>query len=115
MKTTVQLFGENLRNQLYLKGKSQADISRHLKVSETSVSRWVNGLAMPRAKMIDALCKFLNCTMEDLTVDHSKPIEIEPADIISETIQENPKLFKLMLKAMKLSDAELDKLIEGIR
>ena len=116
MKRTVkEVFSENLRNRLYLKDKSQAQLARFVGVSQTSVSHWVNGEILPRPKMIDQICVFLGCTSDDLMTDHSKPVEIEPADVISETIQENPKLFKLMLKAMKLSDAELDKLIEGIR
>ena len=115
MKTTAELFGENLRNQLILKNKSQADIARHLKVTEASVSRWVNGLSMPRANMIDKLCTFLHCSVEDLTTDHSKPVEYAPEDIIAEQINENPRLMRLMMYAMKLSETELDKLIEDIK
>lgn len=114
-KTTAELFGENLRNQLIAKNKSQADISRHLKVTEASVSRWVNGLSMPRANMIDKLCVFLHCSVEDLTTDHSKPVEFAPEDVIAEQIKENPRLMRLMMYAMRLSDEELDKLIEELK
>lgn len=65
--------------------------------------------------MIDKLCTFLHCSVEDLTTDHSKPVEYAPEDIIAEQINENPRLMRLMLHAMKLSDAELDKLIEDIK
>lgn len=114
-RTTAELFGENLRNQLYAKGKTQADISRNLNVTEASVSRWVNGLSVPRASMIDRLCNYLHCSVEDLTVDHSKPIEYAPEDIIAEQIRDNPRLMRLMMYAMKLSDKDLDRLIEEIR
>lgn len=114
-KTTAELFGENLRNQLLIKRKTQADISRHLKVTEASVSRWVNGLSVPRANMIDKLCLFLGCSVEDLTTDHSKPVEYAPEDIIAEQLRDNPRLMRLMMYAMKLSNEELDKLIEGIK
>lgn len=66
MKTTAELFGENLRNQLIVKNKSQADIARYLKVTEASVSRWVNGLSVPRAKMIDKICLFLHCSVKGI-------------------------------------------------
>ena len=115
MKTTAELFGENLRNQLIVKNKSQADIARYLKVTEASVSRWVNGQSMPRAKMLDRICIFLNCSVEDLTTDHSKPVEYAPEDVIAEQLKENPRLMRLMLYAMKLSDGDLDKLIEGLK
>lgn len=114
-KTTAELFGENLRNQLVVKNKTQADIARHLKITEASVSRWVNGLSVPRANMIDKLCLFLRCSVEDLTVDHNKTVEYAPEDVLAEQIKENPRLMRLMLYAMKLSDAELDKLIEEIK
>lgn len=115
MKTTTELFGENLRYKLIEQRKNQADIARYLKVTEATVSRWVNGLSMPRSAMIDKLCTFLHCSVEDLTTDHSKPVEYAPEDIIAEQINENPRLMRLMLHAMKLSDAELDKLIEDIK
>lgn len=115
MKTTAELFGENLRNQLIVKNKSQADIARYLNVTEASVSRWVNGQSMPRAKMLDRICLFLNCSVEDLTADHSKPVEYAPEDVIAEQLKENPGLMRLMLYAMKLSDGDLDKLIEGLK
>ena len=114
-KTTAELFGENLRNQLVVKNKTQADIARHLKVTEASVSRWVNGLSVPRANMIDKLCLFLHCSVEDLTTDHSKPVEYAPQDIIAEQINENPRLMRLMMYAMQMSDEELDRLIEEIK
>ena len=115
MKTTAELFGENLRNQLYAKGKTQADISRNLNVTEASVSRWVNGQSVPRANMIDRLCKYLGCSVEDLTTDHNKPVEYAPEDIIAEQIKENPRLMKLFIYAIKMNNEELDKLIEDIK
>ena len=115
MKTTAELFGENLRYKLIEQRKTQADIARYLKVTEASVSRWVNGLSMPRANMIDKLCTFLHCSVEDLTADHSKPIEYAPEDIIAEQINANPRLMRLMMYAMQMSDEELDRLIEDIK
>ena len=112
MKTTAELFGENLRNQLYAKGKTQADISRNLNVTEASVSRWVNGQSVPRANMIDRLCKYLGCSVEDLTTDHNKPVQYAPTDVLAEEIQNNARLMCLMMYALKLSDEKLDKLIK---
>ena len=112
MRTTAELFGENLRNQLYAQNKTQADIARHLKVTEASVSRWVNGTSVPRSAMIDKLCAFLHCSVEDLTTDHSKPVELAPEDIIAEELKENPRLMRLMFYAMRFSDEKLDRLIQ---
>lgn len=113
MKRTMnEIFSENLRNRLYLKRWSQADLARKMNTSEASVSKWCLGTAVPRPKKIDQICQLLGCTVEDLTTDHSKPVEYAPEDIIAEELKNNSRLMRLMFYAMKLSDAELDALIE---
>lgn len=114
MKTSLEIFSHNLRNKLDEKRKTQSDLSRHLKVSAVSVSRWVNGTSMPRAEMLDRICRYLNCTPEDLMTDHTKTVVMLPQDILAEEIENNPRLMRLMFYFMKLSDEELDKEIERI-
>ena len=114
MKTSREIFAHNLRMKLEAKNKTQAQLAKALKVSAVSVSRWVNGDAMPRAEMIDGICKFLVCTQEDLLTDHTKPALLLPHDILAEEIENNPRLMRLMFYFMKLSDDELDKEIERI-
>lgn len=115
MKTTYEIFSENLRNQLMAHNRSQAELAKFLGVSQVIVSKWVNGTSMPRNEKLDNICIFLGCDREDLFTDHNKPVELAPEDIIAEQIRENPRLMRLMLHAMKLSDNELDKLIEQVR
>lgn len=114
-KTVKEVFSTNLRNKLVEKNKSQADLARFCGVSQTSASHWVNGEILPRPKMIDKICVFLSCTSDDLMIDHSKTVALAPEDIIAEELRDNPRLMKLMLYAMKLSDTELDALIARIR
>ena len=114
MKTSQEIFSENLRNKLIAKRKTQSDLARHLKVSPVSVSRWVNAEAMPRSGMMDRICSYLGCSAEELLVDHSKPVAMLPQDIIAEEIESNPKLMRLMFYFMKMSDEELDKEIERL-
>lgn len=111
MRTSTDIFAENLRNLLVARGKKQADLKRYLNVTDTTVSRWANGEAMPRAGMIDKICVYLHCTAEDLLADHNKPVEYEPEDILAEELRNNNRLFRLMFYAMKLSDDQLDKII----
>lgn len=115
MKTTLEIFSNNLRNQLAAQRKTQADLSKFLGVTETSVSRWVNGFAMPRPKMIDSICIFLNCTADQLTADHEKVAVLAPEDVMAEEMKERPLLFQLMFYASRLDDAELEKLIERVK
>jgi len=115
MRTSTEIFSENLRNMLIAKNKKQADLARYTGATTATVTYWCSGQSMPRAKMIDKICVFLNCSVEDLTVDHSKPIEYAPEDIIAEQIRDSPRLMRLMMYAMKLSDKDLDKLIEDLK
>lgn len=114
MKSTLEIFSENLRNKLIARRKTQADLAKYMNVTQASVSRWVNGSAMPRPAMIDKICVFLNCTADELTIDHSKPVAMLPQDIIAEEIESNPKLMRLMFYFMKMPDEELDKEIERL-
>ena len=110
-KTMNEIFSENLRNQLYLKRMNQADLARKMKVTEASVSKWTTGQAVPRPKKIDEICLLLGCSVDDLTTDHTKTVEIAPEDIIAEELRERPRLFKLMMYASRLTDEEIDDLI----
>ncbi len=114
-RTSKEIFSENLRNKLFAKNKNQAQLAKFAGVSQTSVSHWVNGEIMPRPKMVDKICVFLNCSPDELMTDHSKPIEYAPEDVIAEQLHERPMLMRLMMFAMKLSDEEIDKLIKEIK
>lgn len=115
MKTMKEIFSENLRNQLYLKRMSQSELAKKLNITEASVSKWVQGVTTPRSKKIDEICTVLRCTIDDLTVDHSRTVELAPEDVMAEELRENPRLFKLLFYASKLSDDELDDLIARIK
>lgn len=114
MKTTQEIFSNNLVNMLIAKDKTQSDLARFLKTTPNTVSKWALGKSMPRPKMLDGICRFLVCTQEDLMTDHSKVAVMLPQDILAEEIENNPRLMRLMFYYMKLSDAELDKEIERI-
>jgi transcriptional regulator with XRE-family HTH domain len=112
MKSALEIFSENLRNQLFAKRKTQAQLSKHLDVTGATVSRWVNGISMPRPDMLDRICTFLMCSAEDLMADHTKVIELAPEDVLAEEMNERPRLFRLMFIASKMSDENLDALIQ---
>lgn len=66
-----RIVGKNLKRIAYEHGKTQADISRDLKISKSTVSSWMNGVRVPRMKTIDLLCHYFNCTREDIMEEHS--------------------------------------------
>ena len=112
MKTSKEIFGENLRNRLQLRNKSQSDLARFLKVTTTTVSRWTNAEALPRANMIDRICNYLGCATEDLMTDHTKVAEYAPQDIIADAIVERPLLMQLFIMADKADDDAIRKCIQ---
>lgn len=109
--TMNEIFSTNLRNMLYARNRTQAELAKAMNVTETSVSFWVNGSVVPRHKTVDRICQYLKCSREDLMQDHTQEVELAPEDVIAEELRDNPKLFKLMLYASRLSDTELDELI----
>ena len=109
----TDIFAENLRNQLYLTGKTQADLARALKTSETSVSQWINAKAVPRPTMVDRICSALRCKREDLMIDHSKSVLIAPEDILAEEMHNRPELYTIFNAIMKMPSSDVE-LIEAI-
>ena len=91
-KTMNEIFSENLRNMLYMKGRTQAELAKGVKVTETSVSKWMNGLTVPRPNMVDSICLYLHCTREDLMIDHTKTVAIAPVDVLAEAMHERREL-----------------------
>lgn len=115
MRDIKTVFSENLRNKLVAKGKTQAQLAKYLGVSQTSVSFWCNGEVLPRSNMVDRIAKFFMCSSDELMSDHTKQVELAPEDVIAEELRENPRLFRLMMYASRLSNDELDELIERVK
>lgn len=114
MKTSQEIFTHNFNSMLIAKNKTQAQLAKFLHTTPTTVSKWANGKTMPRAKMLDDICRFFMCSQEDLMADHTKTVELLPQDIIADEIENDPKLMRIMFLCMKMSDAEKDALIERL-
>lgn len=112
MSTSTEIFAYNLRNKLIARNKSQSDLARFLKVTPTTVSRWTNGEAMPRANMIDRICNYLGCSTEDLMTDHTQVAVFAPEDVIADAIIERPLLMQLFVMADKADDDAIRKCIQ---
>ncbi len=64
-----EVFAKNLITQMEAFNFNQADISRLLNVSTSTVSSWVNAQRTPRMDKVDALCGIFHCNRDDLIVD----------------------------------------------
>ena len=85
----VEAFGKNLKDMMYSRHISQAQMSSELKIPKTTISGWVNGNRIPRAAAMETLCRYLNCTKDDLfrlpgETDGSSPTEELTAEMAGE-------------------------------
>lgn len=65
----AKTIGRNITNHLIMKEKTQQDMCNDLKYSKATVSAWVNGTRTPKMDRIDEMCRYFNCTREDLMLD----------------------------------------------
>ena len=62
-------FSENLRYFLDLRKKTRAELAAAVGVAVSTVSYWMNGVKIPRADKLAAICRFLHIDMSDLIGD----------------------------------------------
>ena len=111
MKTTAQIFSENLRRILEEKNKTQRSLARLTGTTEATVSRWVNGEVVPRHAKLDSICEVLMCSLEDLMLDKDKTAVLLPEDVVADELRERPLLFRLMIVAMRADDEAIQNAI----
>lgn len=63
------IFSKNLRRQLALNDKTQADLSKYMNVSTATVSDWCNCNAMPRMDKIIRIASWLGVGVDELLED----------------------------------------------
>ena len=66
----AKLIGFNITNRLIAKNKTQQDLADYLGASKSTISMWVNGKRTPLMATIDQICKYFDCTREDLLRDN---------------------------------------------
>ena len=106
-KPMNEIFSANLRNALYMAGRTQSELARAVGVTDVSVSKWVNGTAVPRPKMIEKICMFLRCRREDLLLDHTKTAMLAPEDVLAEEMRKRPDLYVAFNELMNLHSEDL--------
>lgn len=74
--TQKEIFANNLRNYMKLRGKRQADLVTRFKVSKSTASSWYNGAKLPRIEKIPEIAEWLGTTVTSLLWATS------PADVI---------------------------------
>lgn len=65
------IFSRNLKKQLSIHNKTQADIVNDLKITSSTVSDWVNAKKYPRMDKVQMLADYLGIMKSDLVEDKS--------------------------------------------
>lgn len=76
-ETLKRAFSENLRYFMALRKKTQADLAQATGVAASTVSYWINGVKIPRADKLAAICRCLNIDMNDLLSQRSPVLSFE--------------------------------------
>lgn len=63
------IFSKNLKRQLLINNKTQADIVNDLKITSSTVSDWVNAKKYPRMDKVQMLADYLGIMKSDLIED----------------------------------------------
>lgn len=100
-KNMTEVFSTNLRNALYMAGKTQAELAKAVGVTEVSVSKWINGANAPRPNKVDEICRALRCSREDLMVDHDRQVVLAPEDVLAEEMR---SFWHKLLKEVKVNE-----------
>lgn len=69
------MFAKNLKYFMDLNGYSQAELSREIGVSESTVHTWLHAQRTPRMARIDQLCSLFGVNRSDLITDDAKKKE----------------------------------------
>jgi len=111
------IFGKNLRNLLAERGKTQADLCRHIKVSSATASDWANGKKIPRADKLQIICAWLNCELSDLLEEQTSVrtegqvpqyYDDETVQMVTERLRTNPEYSVLFKAASNVKPEELE-------
>ena len=105
-----EIFIRNLALLMERRGISQADITRELGVSSSTTHGWCTGRLYPRANKMQQLAELFHVTMSGLT-DENGLDNLDDYDRL-EALHQNPKLGMLFDHTRKMSDKDIDFMIE---
>ena len=69
MPDIKDIFVNNLKYYLNLRGKSQTELANYLGVSKATITNYINGVNLPRMDKVDKICQFLFINRSDLLED----------------------------------------------
>lgn len=98
-------FGDNLRNMRKKHNLSQEELSKKVRVSRQSVSKWETGDAYPEMNNLLELCKIFKCQINDLVNDSIIDIDSLDDEVLEKVVllqKEKQKNVKALSKAIMI-------------
>lgn len=100
-----KVIARNLRNIMYERQKTQADVARDLGINKATLSSWMNGTRTPKMEKIDMLCKYFGVPRTAIMEPdgHKRPSAItsEQAELIQLIMTADPEHIHLTLEILK--------------
>ena len=82
MKSAREMLSENIKYQLRRTGMEQVELAEILKVSQSSVSHWINGNKYPRIDTIERIAEIFNVQKSDITDEPNKRKNPKPIPLL---------------------------------
>ena len=96
-----KIIGKNLRRIASDVNKTQADISRDLRINKATISSWMNGTRVPRMDKVDLLAHYFNVSRQDImeesvgNIEHSAYYTNPETAKVAQEIFDDPDLHAL--------------------
>ena len=62
----MEIFGERVKKELKIQGKTQVDLAKHLCVQKSTLCEWLNNHNEPNMKAIVDIAEYLNVSTDYL-------------------------------------------------
>ena len=96
-----KIIGKNLRRIASDVNKTQADISRDLRINKATISSWMNGTRVPRMDKVELLAHYFNVSRQDImeesvgNIEHSAYYTNPETAKVAQEIFDDPDLHAL--------------------
>ena len=108
-----KIFSDNLNYWLNERGKTQADLARHLNVSTATTSDWCNENKIPRTDKLVQISRWLMIELSDLIEDKKKE-EVSEFDKILFRLKDDPSFLELVFTLNRFDSDKLSKAADYI-